>query len=350
MEKYKFKKIAILSDESKKLVFKRRMKPLIDVGKNLNLQFVLYDNKTNLDDVDVLIVQSIPKSLKILNTITNGSHILIYDIPDYMGVILDNRFIYKSLNLIKRLVKSVITFKIHPYIILSKLVNSSDLIFTGSFLQAEFFRKNFNKKTYDLVDPVNDSEYSGAKAKHKRTDKIKIIWDGTEPSFMHFNSIIKPLFDVYKTRKFELIILTDEFKKMKSKLLYEKLKKHITIKHVHWSQDNFNKVLSSSDIAIAPIDKKDIFNFSKPSNKLISYWAFGLPVICSDIPSYRLISTTDKSFCCQNENDWINSLKLLIDNHNLRNKMGEIAYNFSWSQHSKEVFSKKYFNKINELF
>ena len=95
---------------------------------------------------------------------------------------------------------------------------------------------------------------------------------------------------------------------------------------------------------------KDIFNYTKACNKLIAYWAFGLPVICSDIPSYKLISTPEKSFCCETEKDWVNSLKLLIEDHELRSNMGEIAYKFSWSQHSKEAFSNEYFKHINGLF
>lgn len=350
MNNLKFKKIAIFTDESKKLVFKRRMKPLIEASKKLNLEFILYDNETNLDDIDVLIIQAIPKSLKILNTITTGSHLLVFDIPDYLGVILNNQFGHRVFNLLKRLIKSVITLKIHPYIILRKLVNNSDLIITGSIMQSDFIRNNFNKTTFDLVDPVNDSELSRKKVQHRKTNKVKIIWDGTEPSFMHFTSIIKPLIKVSKTHDFELIIFTDEFKEMKSKLLYEKLNKHINLKHIHWSQDNFNKVLLNSDIAIAPIDNTDIFNYTKAPNKLILYWAFGLPVICSNTPSYKLISTADKSFCCENESAWISSLKLLIDNHQLREDMGKVAFNYSWSKHSKETYSNKYLQHINEFF
>ena len=214
MDNLKFKKIAILSDETKNIVFKRRMQPLIDFGTKLNLEFILYDNETNLNDIDVLIVQSIPKSLKILNTIIGGTHILVYDNSDYLGVFLDNRFGYRILNSIKRLIKSLISLKIHPYFILRKLVINSDVIFTGSFKQAEFLRNNYNNKTFDLVDPVNDTEYSGAKAKHRKTDKVKIIWDGLEVSFVHFNSIIKPLFEVSKTHDFELIIFTESHRKL----------------------------------------------------------------------------------------------------------------------------------------
>ena len=350
MEILRYKSIAILTDESKNLVYKRRITPLIDVGTKLNIEFVLYENVVNVKEIDVLIVQSIPKSLKTLGKITSGSHILVYDIPDYMGVILNNTFLNRLLNCAKRVLKSIITFKIHPYIILRILVKKVDLVVTGSHLQADFFRKDFNKLAVDLVDPVSKLEYYGQKIVHSKKYKVKIVWDGTEPSFLHFYSIINALKRVSKTHDFELIIFTDEFKNKESKTLFEKLSEVIEVRHIYWSQELFNEVLLSADIAIAPIDSSNIFNYTKPANKIISYWAFGLPVICSDIPSYRRISTKDRCFCCKDEVEWIDSLRLLITDHKLRKKMGDLGYDAAWSDYTNEHFARKYLQHLNEFF
>ena len=58
------------------------------------------------------------------------------------------------------------------------------------------------------------------------------------------------------------------------------------------------------------------------SNKLLSYWAFGLVVICDSISSYKYIVNKSKGgLISNNQLDWIRNLKLLIKDSNTRDKL-----------------------------
>jgi glycosyltransferase involved in cell wall biosynthesis len=80
------------------------------------------------------------------------------------------------------------------------------------------------------------------------------------------------------------------------------------------------------DIGIIPL-VDDSFNQSKSNLKFLEYAAMGIPIICSDVPSYRNIAKNmDNCIVVNNtELSWYNALKLLIDDFYLRKKIADNA-------------------------
>lgn len=344
----KYRKIAILSNHSN-ILYKRRLKPLEQEAVKYNINIINYSSEVK--NIDILIIQKIPETIWELREILKKDFFIIYDNSNYLGVILPTKISKKIPLLGKNILSSIIKLRIHPHIKLRKIINRANLVVTGSKKQADFFINNFKKKTLDIVDPINKFEFSGQKRQHKENNFTKILWEGTEASFLQLEQVIIPLIELKKKHEFELIVFTDISKNSNAEKLFNLLQENIRVRHVAWDKNKIDEVMLSSDIAIAPIDEIDIFNYTKPFNKLLVYWAYGLPVVCSNIPSYkRVMFNEERGFCCDSIDKWTESLQKLIENHKLRKLMGEKGYDFTWNNHSQEIYAKNYFKKINELY
>ena len=73
--------------------------------------------------------------------------------------------------------------------------------------------------------------------------------------------------------------------------------------------------------------KDSHFNRGKCGFKLIQYGGIGIPSVASDVGfNNKVIDNEKTGFLVGNEREWIDCLSKLIDDSNLRKKMGEDAY------------------------
>ena len=84
--------------------------------------------------------------------------------------------------------------------------------------------------------------------------------------------------------------------------------------------------LQTYDINIAPLEKT-LFNDAKSNIKYLEASIFKLPTIASNVSEYTaVIKEGENGFLAKNTQEWIVALKKLIDDANLRNSIGENAY------------------------
>lgn len=347
---YKFKKIAIVTNsDSNYISFKRRMLPLKRYGANYGVKVVKYEEHEK--EIDVIIFSACPKDLKSLRNIYKRKCVLIFDRSDYLGQIFNPNFFNKVFKLLKNITLSILRLKIHEHLILRNVISNSNFLILASDLQASFCKNEFNKSVAVLTDPINSVEYIKSEIKYNNNRQVRLIWEGTEPSFIQLRTIFEPLKKVYSEIDFKLVLFTDIFQKKESIELFNDLKKNLDVDHVPWNVDDFQKTMLKSDIGLAPIDKTNEFNISKPYNKLLSYWAFGLVVVCDNISSYKNIVNKSKGgLISNNQLDWIKNLKLLIKDSNTRDKLRTNGYNYTWENYNENEYSSRYLKYIDDLF
>lgn len=91
------------------------------------------------------------------------------------------------------------------------------------------------------------------------------------------------------------------------------------------SIQDYPALLSSFDIAIAPL-VENRFNEGKSDLKPLEYAMVGLPVIASKSPSYsRSIKHGENGLLVRSHKDWINALRTLIEDIELRDRMAASA-------------------------
>tara|TARA_B110000902_G_scaffold230735_1_gene272467 strand:- start:65 stop:1117 length:1053 start_codon:yes stop_codon:yes gene_type:complete len=350
MNKYKFKKIAIVTNSDNNYIsYKRRMLPLKRYAANHNVEVVKYEE--NEKNIDVIIFSTYPKDLKSLRNIYKRNCILIFDRSDFLGQIFNPNTFIKTYDFFKNIIKSILRLKIHEHLITRHIINKSNLLILASEVQASFCVNEFSKPVAVLTDPINSVEYVKSEIIYNNNKEVRLVWEGTEASFLQLGTIINPLKKVYSETKFKLILLTDVFQKKESIDLFNDLKINLDVDHVIWNVDSFKETMMKSDIGLSPIDKTNEFNRSKPFNKLLSYWAFGLTIVCSNIPSYQnIVSKSKGGLLCNSESDWIRNIKLLIKDSKIRDELRINGYNYAWNNHNENKYSAKYLNHINEFF
>ncbi|HEY1770375.1 MAG TPA: glycosyltransferase [Chthoniobacterales bacterium] len=100
-------------------------------------------------------------------------------------------------------------------------------------------------------------------------------------------------------------------------------------------------LLSDSDIAIAPLERGNIFCRAKSEIKFIESGAVGVPLVASEIDPFRDAMTDgEDGLLAPNENKWIESLAFLIEQPNERKRMGDRARVLVIDRHSPRAGSR----------
>lgn len=101
------------------------------------------------------------------------------------------------------------------------------------------------------------------------------------------------------------------------------IQNHQSVQFVEWSQESELSFIQSLDIGIMPLDHSP-WSQGKSGFKLIQYMSCGIPVIATPVgANLDIVDHGVNGLFADSDDDWHKSIKTLINNHNLRQKMGE---------------------------
>ena len=192
-----------------------------------------------------------------------------------------------------------------------------------------------------------ESEYSITKTDYHIKGKMQIAWEGQGvvlPHFLAYKKLFESINDFC-----ELHVITNSQYPVLPKVWHRdarKLLEKLPIQtHYHlWKKDTHNQILANADCAIIPLDKRNIFGWNKPANKLVSFWFVGLPSIVSATPAYmEIMKEAESDLLCDTTEEWIDKLKWLY------NLSAEERKSLALSNHSfvKENYSDQ---KLDEVW
>lgn len=202
-----------------------------------------------------------------------------------------------------------------------------------------------------------EHEYPLAKKDYSINGKMKLFWEGQSvvlPQLLQY----KRMFE--KVNSFcELHIVTSEsyplfgqFVNRKTESLLAKLPIET---HFHQWDLKLNATLFKGfDCGIIPLNKKDIYGWHKPANKLISFWLSGIPTIVSDTPAYvDVISKSENNFICSTEEEWVLKIKEIYKmTAEKRKTIAQSNFSFAKKYYSNEVhhqFWIQLFDNISKM-
>lgn len=165
-----------------------------------------------------------------------------------------------------------------------------------------------------------------------KKDDSKIIIGYLSGSITHnddFKLVMKPIIKILKEynnvylKLVGLLDLPDEMKDVKDKI--------ITSPFVDYRE--LPSLIRSVDINIAPLED-NIFNEAKSENKWMEASLVKIPTIASNVGAFKDSIINNKTgLLCSNEEEWYNSLKLLIENKNFRDEIANNSYNEVMKNH-----------------
>ena len=219
------------------------------------------------------------------------------------------------------------------------IVRLADMVIAGNDFLAEYARR-FNTRVVTIPTTLNTSEFKPVdRALVKNT--VCIGWTGSLTTIKHFElaiPVLKRLKDKYGERlSFKVIGATPSFTN------------GLDLNPHAWSAENEIEDIRDIDIGIMPLPN-DEWSKGKCAFKGLQYMAMGIPAVMSAVGANSvLIDDGVNGYLATHEEEWFDKLSRLIDNPELRKKLGFQGRKTIVDRYSMDVFKKDYINMFDKL-
>jgi hypothetical protein len=156
------------------------------------------------------------------------------------------------------------------------------------------------------------------KADYTRGDRLRIVWEGQAVTLENLLALREPLNGLRD--RIEIHVVTDpvlrryfgRFGATDSRGILNGIEAPIVFHP--WERETFSKLITSSDLAVIPIDTAQAMMRGKPENKLVLLWQLGMPVLTSATPAYeRAMAAAGLDMVCRSESEWRAQLERMIE-------------------------------------
>ena len=252
---------------------------------------------------------------------------LIYDFDD--SVFLDETNIKG--NFFRRYIKNNNKSQI--------LVKHSSEVITSSPYNLEFCKSNnkFNSGIYipcslDLNRFVPLNNYS--------REKITIGWTGTFTTKNYLDSIRHIIEPVCKEHNLKFVIISN----------FDYDIDGIDMEVIRWKEDTEIQDLQKIDIGLYPVIPSN-WALGKGGLKTLQYMSIGIPSISTNFGTSTQIVTHGKNgFLVNNDQEWMDSIQLLVKDANLRKKIGINAREHVLKNYSTAVIERLYLSALGDKY
>lgn len=216
----------------------------------------------------------------------------------------------------------------------------ADMVFAGNSYLAGYALKH-NRNVKIVPTTIDTDEYIPSAVPKTGGDKIVLGWSGSITTIKHFEYAVDFLKVIRKKYgdKIEITVIGD------GNFVHDELK----IKGKAWKKEDELKELRNFDIGIMPLPD-DEWAKGKCGLKGLQYMALGIPTIMSPVGvNTEIIQNGENGMLASTTEEWISCLEQLIENAELRKKIGKQARKTVVEKYS--VLSQrdnyvKYFNEV----
>lgn len=217
-------------------------------------------------------------------------------------------------------------------------IESLDGIIMNNPLQREDV-KHLNPNFRLINLPIINKKH---KRNYKKKEQVKILWEGYVENIEFTKSKLNPIIEGLAKESPNKIIMVYHSNVQS--------KNEGAIKYVEWKLSNWEKVLIDSDIAVAGKPSDNEIQKRKPSTKVNTYRAAGLPVVCAPSEADRLIVEHGKTgYFASTDEQWYMYLKKLIESPKLREEIGTAGRRYVLENFDVGKIAQKYIIFFDEL-
>jgi glycosyltransferase involved in cell wall biosynthesis len=149
------------------------------------------------------------------------------------------------------------------------------------------------------------------RAEHRQRRPARIVWIGSSLNSRYLSQIAEPLRDVCINGRAELVVVGGRFVDLPG----------VPVRFVPWNEQDEAALLAAADIGIMPLADTD-WERGKCGLKALQDMAAGLPIVASPIGISSRIVSPQTGFLAANSSEWTAALTRLIDDRELRERMG----------------------------
>ena len=219
------------------------------------------------------------------------------------------------------------------------LIKNVDHVITSSpFLNDYCLNLNRRRACTYISSSINTEKFLPSNT-YSNDNKIVIGWTGTFSSKVYLDLLADVFVRLSKKCDFKLRVIGNFQYEMKG----------IDLEVIQWTKKNEVKDLQGIDIGVYPlIDNQWILG--KSGLKAIQYMSFGIPTVATSVGTTpKIIKHKINGWLVNNDDEWIEALQTLIENAQLRRKIGEEARLTILNNYSTNIIKLKYISILNNL-
>ncbi len=234
----------------------------------------------------------------------------------------------------------------------------ADVVICSTEEQKDFIKQYCNN-IHIILDVKSMYHNYKIASQFQSTDSVlNIVWEGLPHNIKSFTVIREALSTLSKLYQINIHLITSlKYKKYMNRYITKhtvnEIKKYIDISNVYlyqWNELTVSHISSACDLAIIPINSNDPMDQGKPEDKLLIFWLMGLPTIVSETPSHlRAMNNAGLSMTCNNTNDWVNTIKHMADNKDIRNQAAQKGFIYASRANSEEKIMSLWDNMFSSI-
>lgn len=222
---------------------------------------------------------------------------------------------------------------------INETIKNADLVFAGNEYLKQYALQ-FNDSVIIVPTTINTEEYKPIPHEQK-SSPITIGWSGSLTTIKHF--------------KYALPFLTELKKEYGDKLRIKVIgdssyrNDELSIQGIAWSKKNELADLSEIDIGIMPLPD-DAWAKGKCGLKGLQYMSLAIPTVMSPVGvNSEIIKDGINGLLAATTEEWILKIKMLIENPQLRMKLGNAARETVLKHYSVEANKHLYLESFKKL-
>jgi glycosyltransferase involved in cell wall biosynthesis len=191
----------------------------------------------------------------------------------------------------------------------SKIIQLADAVIVGNNYLADY-AKQFNPNVF-IIPTTVETNINYDKPKNAT---LCVGWSGSTSTIKHFELAIPVLSKIREKYG----------NKVRFKVIGQHIYNHdeLDIEFVNWSEETEIKELSEIDIGIMPLPD-DEWAKGKCGLKGLQFMALEIPVVMAAVGVNKtIIKDGENGFLALSEKEWVDKISFLIENEDLRNKIG----------------------------
>jgi L-malate glycosyltransferase len=219
------------------------------------------------------------------------------------------------------------------------MMKNADFVIASSPFLETAARELNSRGGAEYVTSSVDVHHFRPRIERPSNPRCVIGWTGTFSSQQFLEGLAPMLRKLAKTHAFELRIVGN----------FDFSMPGVNLKVVRFDKAREIADLDHFDIGIYPL-RDEPFVYGKSGLKAIVYMAMGLPVVASAVGTTPLLYDHGEiGFMVRSDEEWLAALKALIDQPELRQRMGETAREVAVAHYSREAVRSQYLRILDAV-
>ena len=219
------------------------------------------------------------------------------------------------------------------------LIEHADHVIASSPFLRDYCLELNLKKACTYISSSIDTENFLPVNNYSNDHKVTVGWTGTFSSRIYLDLLQNVFLELSKRCDFKLRVIGN----------FQYALPGVDLEVIQWTKENEVKDLQGIDIGVYPL-VQDEWVFGKSGLKAIQYMSFGLPTVATNVGmTPRIIQHMQNGLLVKTDEEWVEALETLINDAQLRRKLGEAARTSVEENYSRHVIKSQYISILNKL-